>query len=242
MQLDTRIVKNDVKARQSLKIEEDYIIALKKSYIVLNKNLYESSEKGVGNIELLCNFTMYIEGDEENVVHPFTFNLDFQLPIYYSYSENYGSEDVVLVISPNTKLLKDNFYRNDVNVAYKFFIQMTSGKFNDDRKLSYDQLLLSIMNIMKENEIKGHSSLEFEILLQGLCRDAKVDKPYRLTAKMNNTHKDFKMINVRDIPRYESAFNAISAENVTQGLLKTLNRENNIGIASPLERIALSKR
>jgi len=237
------IVKNDTKAMQGLKIEEGSIECLSDCFFILDKSFFEECEVSIDNIKMLANFTLYIEDDdEENVAYPFNFDLNFLLPIYFTDYEEVGGEVKIKIQAGNT-LIADSFYKNDVNVAYQYFVKFMSGKINEQPQLSYSELLVTLKDVLSSNEIKGHASLEMEIFLQGLCRSSKnPDEPFRLTAKHNSSAKDFVMVNIRDIPRLESAFNAIASENINVGVVKTLNSDSNIQMLSPLEKIALSKR
>ena len=237
------IIQNKILATKGLSISEDEVVAIQDCVIILDRDFFDSCETTTSTIIMPANFDLYVADEEkEDTYYVFPFNLDFPLKINFDLAIE-SSTEVRLEINKGTTILNENFYRNDVNVAYQFFVKLMSGKYNDNAKLSYVDLLQSIKNVLSENEIKGHSSLEFEILLQHLCKASKDgETPFRHLAKATSKHTEFNMINIRDVPRFESAFNAIASENINVGIMKTLIKESNINILSPLERIALSKR
>lgn len=235
------VVDSRVNALKGLVITEDKVTVIKDSFFIVDKEFFETSEVEVNNIEMLATFTLYVRDEEDpNTVYPFNFKLMFPLKVYFTDSIPKGNE-VMIVVDEGTDILQDSFYRNDVNTAYHYFVRLMTGKFNDELKLSYTELLESFKKVMEENEIGGHSSLEFEIFLQALCKAPDGETPFRHVAKSNSGHREFTMINIRDVPRLESAFNAISSENVNTGILKTLIKKSDISSLSPLERIALGK-
>jgi len=238
------LMNNPTRALKGLKVTEDRVICLNKSFIELERDFYDSiADKSINHVTMLSVFVLNVQDDDdENVYNSLSIDITFILPISFNTME-IKSDKVILHIEPNNEVLSENFYKNDVNVAYQYFVKLISGKLNDQPKMNYVNLLESVKSVLTENEIKGHSSLEYELLFQGLCRDvADGQTPFRVVTNKNNPPaKDFIMVNIRDIPRLESPFNAISSENIQQGLLKTLNKDSNSTILSPLEKIALSK-
>ena len=237
---DLNIKENLVKAKQGLNIESERVTALKDCVFFVDREFYDAIDVGTNFIEMLAVFDLYVL--DEGTAYPFRVHLNFPLKIYFSDVE-IGADLVTFHINKGTQFLRDSFYMNDVNVAYQFLIKLMSGKYNDNAKLSYIGVLESFKKVLAENEIRGHDSIEFEILLQKFCVSSKDgETPFRYIAKSDSKHSEFNMINVRNVPRFESAFNAIASENINKGIIKTLNKESGINILSPLERIALSKR
>ena len=115
-----------------------------------------------------------------------------------------------------------------------------SGKFNDIAPRNYGALLPSLMKIMDDNEIGGHASIEYELLFSELVRSTRDETiKFRLIGNENSLAHDFKMINVRDVPRMQSPFAAISSENIQKSLVKLINNKDKENMLSPMEQISL---
>lgn len=241
-----KISENKTKALSYLKVEKDSITVLSPCFFILPTSFVESSsEKTVSSIRTICNIDLYFYEDNDKLTK-INLPINFYLPINFSEEIADGTE-TIFKVEANTVLINENFYKNDVLVAHSLFSMILSGKFAEFFKVPYKSLPFLMEKLMNENEIKGHAFLEYELLLQGLCRDIK-DKTtsFRKIAKNgvnDKSFKDYQMVNIRDIPRLESPFNAIASENIQDGILSVLNNKEMYDgkKITPLEKIALSK-
>jgi len=131
-----------------------------------------------------------------------------------------------------------------VTNAYTTLTLLLSGKFNEIQKVKYGELPKVIMDIMKNNSIKGHSAVSYEILLSELCVNRKnPTESFRKIAKTDSDSNEFAMLNIRDIPRNVSSFNAISSENILKGLTSSI-LNTKLGTTpqlTPMEEVSLNK-
>lgn len=213
-------------------IERDYL-----NQITINDT--ENTVKTYANLILY-----FLSNNNDGKVYKITMKIPCILSLNFSYYFKDG-DNIVFVLEENMKIFKSNLYQNDVEVASSTFSTTINGKVNDIPKLDYDKLPVFLSDVLENNEIKGNISLPLEILISGLCRSSTDNSvEFRHIVKKNEYAYDrFNMINIREVPRNNSAFSAISSENISEGLITTLinNKSTGKNRLSPMESIALNK-
>lgn len=177
------------------------------------------------------------------------YKVDMKIPyiLEINFTEYFKSGDsVIFILEENSSLFRNNLYQNNIETASNTFSSVINGKINDIMKMNYDELPKFLLTALEENEAKGHPMLPLEILFSALCRDASdSSQEFRHTIKSYSDlrYDKFQMINIREVPRNNSAFSAISSENISEGLITTIvnNKTNTNNRLSPMEAIALNK-
>jgi len=91
-------------------------------------------------------------------------------------------------------------------------------KYSDIIKLYYDVLNTNKINL-KSN------SLTYEIIISELCRSKKdIELHYRKSLKNNPSEYDYVNINLKDIPRINSTFTALTFENIDESIISSVKR------------------
>lgn len=227
-----------------LKQSKDLVSVLSKVYIPIEKDFLNQVEINDSDktFKTYANLLLFFLSDSK--VYKISMKINFILTMNYSYV--FKERDIYyFVLESNNELFKSNFYERSVDTAYAVFSSTINGKINDVQKMNYEDLPMSVIDTLENNEIGGNMLLPIEIMVAGLCRNKiDVSKEFRLSANMGNGSADkFQMINIREIPRNTSSFSAISSENITEGLITTIgnSKKGNSKRISPLESIALNK-
>lgn len=78
----------------------------------------------------------------------------------------------------------------------------------------------------------------FGILFSELCRDPHDPSiPFRLSKEINNSMYGYKSISVKEKPKFDSPYSALTSENWDDSLLAAIELSEKDTVASPLERI-----
>ncbi len=241
--LDTlKVVDNKFKALELLDIQEEIVRVKTAAFFMIDDEMGKLVDISLNKVNMLANIDLYLfDPVLEDTVYIFRIETNYKLNIYFnSMVEKHGQ--IIFHLDNNDILFQDTFYKNQVSTAYLFFNSILTGKFNNTSRTNYTGILPLLIHLMEENEIKNHISLEYELLLSEIIRSASDESVnFRLIATDKSTWKDFKMINIRSIPRNFSAFNAISSENIQKGITKVLLNDGKSTTLSPMERIALGK-
>lgn len=154
--------------------------------------------------------------------------LDKKIPVPVDYRIlRFKKDDVVIV---NTGSPQDI-----TNVENMFRIFMITG--NIPNTIPYNELHSFLMDSVKFNGSSfGISAQMFGILISELCRSTKDESvPFRL-AKETDMHK-YKSVSIKMVPKYISAFTAITSENWDDAVINSIINKNKV--ESPMEKILM---
>lgn len=144
----------------------------------------------------------------------------------YRVLEYYDGDIIVL----STKVPQDLI--TNVEAFYNLF---TYGKLPGT--IPYDQLYTYIVDNLSLNGGSYNMTMQmFGVVISEMCRDPKdLSKPFRLSK--SNDMTDYKLINIRDIPKYVSSYSAITSENWDNAVANAIvnNSEHDI----PMEKILM---
>jgi hypothetical protein len=228
--------------KEFFNVKRDNVIAIKDCFFELSKDEYEDATEYDTSIEFFCFFDLYFKSDDdEDKYYVYHVKLPYNLRVHFDSKEIGPKGEQRFFINAGSEIFESTHHRQSVLNAYSFFSNVIRGGFETKLNANYLDLFNAFYSYLENNEIGGHTSLELELLYQGICRDKNNPEiPFRWIANKNNLN-DFITINIREIPRYESSFNAIASENIMKGLTKTIVTNGGMKILTPLEQIALGK-
>ena len=166
---------------------------------------------------------------------------------------------ITILINAKDIYKEESYYRidyepNDVLIDKAlFFLSATIGAKNANNFLNI--LTTAKLNPLKPEDLVGifetNTSMNginvnvqrvlIEAMVAELCRyKADLTIPYRIASKSSKvTNKDFIMVNIKEISRLSSVFNAISFEDIKKSLEASvlMTRENTDQNISPVEKV-----
>lgn len=164
------------------------------------------------------------------------------LPIVVSlnaFSISNDSDNYYIEFEKDDIILNSTSYVKRVNAVNDFLKFMISAKLNVTKP---DELIKLFQQnaAMNDTRIASQPSI-VEALAAELVRwDKDETKPLRLALKDKGVSiKDFKLVNIKEISRVTSVFNAISFEDINKSIQSAviMSRNNKEQITSPVEKI-----
>lgn len=143
------------------------------------------------------------------------------------YTDN--NEDQIVV---STKVPQDVA---NVEDFFRLFVQ--TG--NIPKTIPYDKLHEYFLESIRLNGGNYKISAQmFGIVVSEMCRDPHdLSKPFRLSSAINKDMKSFESVSIKDIPKFISAYAAITSENWDESVINAVMNKNET--YSPLENIMM---
>ncbi len=193
-------------------------------------------------VNYLANFYVYFTDADPKKAYKVELILNAVLNLKFS-SMVETTTEYIFFLNKDAYLFTENRFVESVNNASNMFYYIISGRLEKLAK-KYSDLVFTLMDVMQANEITSHSGMGYEILVSELTRD-KTDTSalFRYVVTKQNERNGFTTINIREVPRTQSAISALFGENIMNGITSTvLNTENGKkAILSPIEQITLNK-
>lgn len=160
-----------------------------------------------------------------------------------------GELDLQEEESSSYKVLK--YYKGDIFIENLFVVKKTdnvnlfmnllmSGKL--PRLLPYDEILKIFLQCLTINSVNlKSSSTVYECIISEICRDDEnIYQPFRFKAGKSDKVNmlNYKSINIKELPKYNSVFSAVTFENIDFSMISSINRgrQKKIDKESPVER------
>ena len=195
-------------------------------------------------VNYLANLDIYVHKEKPEEAYKFELITNAVLKLKFNNMIE-TSNEYKFFVDKDEFLIEENKFVKTVDNASNLFYYIISGRLEKLSKTrNYNDLLPILMKVMEDNEIKGHKSIGYEILITELCRDkTSLSTPFRHVVNKQNVRGGFKTINIRETPRAQSAISALFGENIMQGLTSTINAtlENKEPQLTPIEEITLNK-
>ena len=189
--------------------------------------VFDSKGKSIYGVKLM-NHPMVIScmPDEIDKVKGLVIDKKIDVPVDYRVLRfRKGATALVSLKSP----------QNAENIENLFRIFMITG--NIPNLIPYDEIHTFFTNAVKLNGASfGISNQLLGVMVSQICRSMKDEAiPFRL-AKENDMHK-FKSISIKMVPKYISAFTAITSENWDDAVVNAAINKNKVD--SPMEPILM---
>lgn len=228
-------------SRADLKITPENIQVVSPSAVFLSRNIENTLNinEARNEVTFFANFNLLKFEDGKYFITEI--RTDRFLTMKYDKLEKNTSK-IFFLFPENSNLFKDNLSVNSVSNAYSTFNLLLSGKLNEVLNSDYKDLPKIVKKILSDNEIKGFKSINFEVLIAEISRlhnDPTI--PARKVATINSTSRDFRLINIREVPRNVSSFSAVTAENIGTGITSSI-LNTKLGVKkqlTPIEAISL---
>lgn len=195
-------------------------------------------------VETTANILLFVQKDTFEESYCTFIKLDTILRLSFT-SFNETSTEYIFFLEKGNDLIASNIFVETIANASDTFKGFMSGKLDKVvPKPSYTDILKQVKEVMQNNQIKGHQSISYEILLTELAKDINnPSKSFRFSATKSNLTKGYKLINIREISRGQSAMSALASENIMASITTTISNTNK-GVTpklTPVEQISLNK-
>lgn len=240
--------KNDGTFNKYFELTKENLYLNNTSILVIENEHMDSYEDNGSFLSGIPLFTIFSFDDMDDI-NSETVRIDVKIPYKLNVSYDTRMDDMqkytVFIIDSKSKLFVSNVTEENVDNSYLAVKELFDAKFNNLRRLNYEDIPHTIAEILSKNSIKGFQAIIYELMVMCLTRSLNdVSKEFRYEAKMKNPYNTFQMINVRDISRTTSSFSAIASENISKGILVALSQDKNDtkgNVITPQEKIALAK-
>lgn len=241
-------IKEFVRSGNSVIFDGDYLdIYIDRDYFKRGMAEHQGNYiSTVGMFQFEIKTEAQVKGDKPGVLKSIKYpnRMEFDYSEHFTYEGKLGNEKKSLSYDVFRLTKGDKFLAN-VNieqsaVAVKDFVFMLHGgkipgfvAYSDIIKLYHDALNTNKVNL-KSN------SLTYELIISELCRaKSDIEVPYRKSLKKNPSEYDYVSINLKEIPRINSTFTALTFENIDESIISSVKRTNTGGeeTPSPLESV-----
>jgi hypothetical protein len=245
---DIRVVSEDYKitpkTHDYLNIQKNKVTILNDGFVLVEKDEEDSTDISDSSFTTFGEFKIYVSTDTPNDYYCFNFRIPFLMTVNYEELIETGSY-YIFKISGGKDLIDNNMHIESADNAALLLNKLFQGKFNKMLRKNYEDIPNAIMDGIETNGITGFQSIIYELMVSTLTRTKEdVTKEFRLIATENEPADNFRMINIREIPKNFSAMTALSSEGITNGILKSITNKKKGYVAqriTPQEKIVLGK-
>lgn len=151
-----------------------------------------------------------------------------------------GDKEIVLCYNEGATFVTSTDVRVDSNVASKMLDIVTLGYLPNIMPYEEISRYWTDVNTFNGMSLDSMSQSAIDIITSALCRDPKdISRPFRhrLRDNPNFDSRNWKMINIRLLPKYTSAFASLTSGNPRGNLVSVIgrNRQGKSQKESPLE-------